>query len=46
MAVRESVILTKDPLELVNLVHSTDSSVQATISQLESCCTSSAKPRS
>jgi hypothetical protein len=27
--------VTKDPLELVNLVHSTDPAVQATISQLE-----------
>ena len=31
----EAYNLSKDPLELVNLVHSTDPAVQATISELE-----------
>jgi hypothetical protein len=31
----EAYNVTKDPLELTNLVHSTDPSVQATISHLE-----------
>lgn len=31
----EAYHVTKDPLELVNLVHSTDPTIQATISQLD-----------